>query len=328
MLQEIYPLTFVSLQEPQPWGGVGNSLLQEQYPHKNTNATNVGNYWHIVDDGTRQSVVDSGSLAGRTLRQLVEEDPVTLVGSRHQAHQPFPLQLRLAGTAQPLPLSVYPLKPPGVSDTGTNTQMWYILAAEADASVSVGIQQRYTQQQFLSRIDSSNLGELVQEFPAEPGDAYFVIPGRIHALGAGVLALIVQCNDTMPLTIREADGSLPDPPLDRQTILESIDFQNRTVSRIRGESSDITLNRKVPLITHCTEFIVDEIRLIEDMHDRADGTTFHLLTPLDQPVSISCANGAICDVEPGRTALIPAGLGYYSIRPSAPPARLLRTVLN
>lgn len=327
MLQEIYPLTFVSLQESHPWGGE-DSLLQEQYPHKNINATNVGNCWHIVDDGTRQSVVENGSLTGCTLRQLVEADPVTLVGSRHQAHQPFPLQLRFAGTAQPLPLSVYPLKPPGVSDTSTNTQMWYILAAEADASVSVGIQQRYTQHQFLSRIDSSNLGELIQKFPAEPGDAYFVIPGRIHALGAGLLALIVQCNGTMPLTIRKADGSLPDPPLDRQTILESIDFQNRSVSRIRGESSDIKLNRKVPLITHCTEFIVDEVRLIEEMHDRADGTTFHLLTPLDQAISISCANGATCEAEPGRTVLIPAGLGYYSIRPPAPPARLMRTVLN
>ena len=327
MLQEIYPLTFVSLQESHPWGGE-DSLLQEQYPHKNITATNVGNCWHIVDDGTRQSVVDNGSLTGCTLRQLVEADPVTLVGSRHQAHQPFPLQLRFAGTAQPLPLSVYPLKPPGVSDTSTNTQMWYILAAEAGASVSVGIQQRYTQHQFLSRIDSSNLGELIQKFPAEPGDAYFVIPGRIHALDAGLLTLIVQCNGTMPLTIRKADGSLPDPPLDRQTILESIDFQNRSVSRIRGESSDIKLNRKVPLITHCTEFIVDEVRLIEEMHDRADGTTFHLLTPLDQAISISCANGATCEAEPGRTVLIPAGLGYYSIRPLAPPARLMRTVLN
>jgi mannose-6-phosphate isomerase len=320
MLQELYPLTFAPIPEPSPWGGSG--LLAEQYPEICGSDSFIGNCWEIVDSDERQSVVDDGPLAGATLRQLVDDDPGSLIGGRYDGSSPFPLQVKFVDTAQQMPVTVHPVSPAEAA----NMIMWYVVAARENADLCVGLQPRFAQQQFLGRVDAPNFHEIKQIFPAHPGDAFFVIPGRIHALGAGILTLAIQCNDAETLTIRKADGSPRDEPLDRQTLLSSIDFQNRTISRIRGESSDVVRNWKVPLITHCPAFAVDEVRLVEEMHDRADGTTFHLLTAIDNPIAISCANGSSCELAAGRTALIPAALGYYSIRPVTPPSRLLRTV--
>jgi len=104
---------------------------------------------------------------------------------RADKNAPVPaLLLKLLFTSGPLSIQVHP------DDT-------FIIAAEPDAQIGIGLKHRVTPQELRTSITNGSIVELVQWRPVAKGDVIFVPAGTIHALGAGiVLAEIQQRSDT------------------------------------------------------------------------------------------------------------------------------------
>ncbi|WJR75527.1 class I mannose-6-phosphate isomerase [Bradyrhizobium sp. NP1] len=109
------------------------------------------------------------------------------------------LLLKLLFTSAPLSIQVHPddtfARAMGMPNG--KSEAWYIIAAEPDAQIGVGLKHRVTPQELRASITNGSITELVQWRPVAKGDVIFIPAGTIHAIGAGiVLAEIQQRSDT------------------------------------------------------------------------------------------------------------------------------------
>ncbi|WP_298257862.1 class I mannose-6-phosphate isomerase [Bradyrhizobium sp.] len=109
------------------------------------------------------------------------------------------LLLKLLFTSEPLSIQVHPddtfARAMGMPNG--KSEAWYILSAEPDARIGVGLKHRITPQQLRASIRNGSIEELVHWRPVAKGDVIYIPAGTIHAIGAGiVLAEIQQRSDT------------------------------------------------------------------------------------------------------------------------------------
>jgi mannose-6-phosphate isomerase len=119
---------------------------------------------------------------------------------RAEKNAPIPaLLLKLLFTSAPLSIQVHPddtfARALGMANG--KSEAWYIISAEPDAQIGVGLKRRITPQELRAAITNGSIVELVEWRPVAKGDVVFIPAGTIHALGAGiVLAEIQQRSDT------------------------------------------------------------------------------------------------------------------------------------
>jgi mannose-6-phosphate isomerase len=109
------------------------------------------------------------------------------------------LLLKLLFTSAPLSIQVHPddtfARAMGMPNG--KSEAWYIISAEPEAQIGVGLNRRITPQELYAAITNGSIVDLVQWRPVAKGDVIFIPAGTIHALGAGiVLAEIQQRSDT------------------------------------------------------------------------------------------------------------------------------------
>ena len=109
------------------------------------------------------------------------------------------LLLKLLFTSEPLSIQVHPddtfARAMGMPNG--KSEAWYILSAEPDARIGVGLKHRITPQQLRASIEDGSIAELLDWRPVAKDDVIYIPAGTIHAIGAGiVLAEIQQRSDT------------------------------------------------------------------------------------------------------------------------------------
>ena len=326
-----YPILFLPIYKEFSWGGY---LLEEHYGRTlPKSGVPIGESYELIDHGELQSIVENGDHRGKTLHDLTLSASSEFVGSRHSVADPFPLVVKYINTEKRLPLQVHPdhTMSSQIQQAKPNSKMWYVVASRRRAKILVGIKRNCTQQQFLSRVGTPEIESVIQSFPSQSGDAYFISGGRVHAIDAGNLILSIEQNSDISYVVSDwgldkpisESASSPSPDL----ALRCIQFQDRTLARIRGESSLVNRNRKIPIITTCPFFTVDDLRLVYDLHDYTDGTTFHLLTAVDGKITVGSHSHPV-EVEKGRSCYVPAALGHYAIKPVNASTRVLKTTLR
>jgi mannose-6-phosphate isomerase len=143
--------------------------------------------WGVSDLQPWSSIDAAGDAVGELWFERADKDA------------PVPaLLLKLLFTSQPLSIQVHPddtfARAMGLPNG--KSEAWYIISAEPDAKIGVGLKHRITPQQLRTSISDGSIVELVQWRPVAQGDVIFIPAGTIHALGAGiVLAEIQQHSD-------------------------------------------------------------------------------------------------------------------------------------
>ena len=106
------------------------------------------------------------------------------------------LLLKLLFTSEPLSIQVHPddtfARAMGMPNG--KSEAWYILSAQLDAQIGVGLKQQVTPQQLRASIQSGSIGELMHWRPVAKGDVIYIPAGTIHAIGAGIVLAEIQQN--------------------------------------------------------------------------------------------------------------------------------------
>jgi mannose-6-phosphate isomerase len=112
---------------------------------------------------------------------------------------PPSLLLKLLFTTRPLSIQVHPDddRARAIGLANGKTEAWYVLAADADAEVSLGPSRPIERSDLRAVIADGSIAALIAHRPVRPGELIFVPAGTIHAIGPGlVIAEIQQRSDT------------------------------------------------------------------------------------------------------------------------------------
>ena len=144
--------------------------------------------WGASDLQPWSSVDATGDLVGELWFERADKDAAVPA-----------LLLKLLFTSAPLSIQVHPddTYARAMGMPNGKSEAWYIVSAEPDAKIGVGLKHRVTPQELRASIRNGQIVDLVDWRPVAKGDVIFIPAGTIHALGAGiVLAEIQQNSDT------------------------------------------------------------------------------------------------------------------------------------
>ena len=163
-----------------------------------------------------QCVVETGEFAGRTLAQVAAEAGERVVGAggkdlvgKDFLHKDegaeFPLLVKLLFPSEKLSVQVHPddAMARELGQPRGKTECWYVLEAEAGATIALGVHEGVTVEAVRAAIGAGKLEELLEWVPVEAGEMVFVDAGTVHSIGPGVVLLETQ--QTSDVTFRLYD---------------------------------------------------------------------------------------------------------------------------
>jgi mannose-6-phosphate isomerase len=155
----------------------------------------VGEVW-ATDDTSRFL---NGPVAGLTLGEVCEEYGPALHGRAWNGTR-FPLLAKYIFTSEWLSVQVHPDDEYArVHDPGNvgKCEMWYILQADANAEILLGVKPGVTKAALKAAFERGTSKELLERHRPKAGDALFVPPGTVHALGPGLVLFEVEQNSDL-----------------------------------------------------------------------------------------------------------------------------------
>lgn len=185
------PLFFNPIIKLALWGG---TRLAQEFSKETGNAQDVAESWEVSDLPGNVSFVSSGPFAGWTLRKLMEEYPVDLLG-RHAPQDRFPVMVKFLDAQQRLSVQVHPKDPTLMSDGVWRTgkaEFWVVVAADPSSQMHLGLRAGVSEQQFRRALTSGDFEDCLYAYRAQPGDCIYLEPGTVHSLGGGLLIAEIQ----------------------------------------------------------------------------------------------------------------------------------------
>ena len=217
------------------------------------------------------------------------------------------LLVKFLFTSGKLSVQVHP--PDSVAGPG-KTEMWHVLRAGPGASVALGFEMPLPPERLRAAALSGEIEGLLQWYAPQPGDTFFVPPGTVHAIGAGLALCEIQQNSD--ITYRLYDYGRP-----RELHLDQ-SLQVANPGRHPGLSAPVELGEGRRLLVECPYFRTESIAVRSEL-PYAGGPHADLLICLE-------GHGQLDNLEfaPGQVWIVPVGTPPFVIRPRGA-ARLLRT---
>lgn len=302
----LYPFKFEPLFKERIWGGRKlQTYLGKDLPEN----IRIGESWEVSAVSGSVSVVANGFLKGNNLNELAEVYMDELLGARvyERFGTEFPLLVKFIDASDILSIQVHPDDELAIERHGSmgKTEMWYVLQADKDATLVSGFSRDVTREEFLERLNSKTLPEILNSEKVAPGDVFYIPAGRVHAIGKGILLAEIQQSSDITYRVYDWDR-LDDRGKPRELhvdlALDAIDFKKYENYKT---SYDKRMNESSLLAdsSYFTTGVLDFDRKIEKDY-----------TEMDSFVIYICVEGEFVirygddtfPVGKGETVLIPA----------------------
>ena len=163
--KKLYFLQFDPIYMQRIWGGdFLSKTLHRDLPELSADDAPFGESWEVSDREDAQSVVKSGALAGKTLRELIEYYGESLLGALCPDAR-FPLLVKFIDAGQRLSLQVHPDEAycrEAKDGAEPKTEMWYIADCGKNGEILAGLAPRTTRDQFMDAAESPRAADLLQ----------------------------------------------------------------------------------------------------------------------------------------------------------------------
>ncbi len=272
----------------------------------------IAESWEMADLPEGQSVTEEGI----PLSQLAGDDPVKFWGSRCDKNE-FPIMVKLIDAAKDLSIQVHPSDLTAREDLGEKgkAEMWYIVDCQPDAYLYYGFSRQISREEFLQRAQDGTICEVLNRVPVHKGDVFYILPGTIHALCAGVIVAEFQQNSDT--TFRVFDYNRPDATghcreLHLERAAEVLDFHATDPDKRSICNSVETDGYIFSEIFSCQYFSAYSAQVRTEIPLMCDGGSFHYLLCVEGEGSIVTED---CDhpIKPGDSYFLPACMGKYKI---------------
>ena len=272
----------------------------------------VGEVWAAFGE----SKVLGGSLAGRTLSELVSEYGEELLGAETVSRfgRRFPLLVKLLDCADWLSVQVHPddaqaERMVGPGESG-KSEAWHFLEVEDGSYIIAGVKHGTTRDELRSAIREGRVGDVARRLEVSAGETLYVPAGTLHALGPGLLLYeLQQASDT---TYRVYDWDRP-AGAGRELHVEEAEAVTDPLKNPEPSTVRMSPGVAAPLI-RCPFFDLDALRLDGGaFHGDTGGLRVHVITATAGSVTVqSGAESLTLGVY--ETALVAGAAGAYEVR--------------
>lgn len=201
-----YPLILEPILKPKVWGG---RRLAEYGKHLPADEP-TGESWELADlastsasgggGDSAHSAIANGELAGKTIRDAIEQWGTDLLGDASLSPEGgFPLLVKYLDAREHLSIQVHPSPAYAATHPSAHlkTESWFILDAHPDADgnppvIYKGFKDGVTADDLRSAIEHGTVPDIMRAELAVPGCCHTLPSGTVHALGAGVLVAEIQ----------------------------------------------------------------------------------------------------------------------------------------
>jgi mannose-6-phosphate isomerase len=316
-MDSLYPLKFDPIYKDYIWGG---KKLHEKFNKKiPSSLTRCAESWEISTIQDNLSIVSNGFLAGNNLQELIEIYMGDLLGDKlyDKFGDEFPLLIKLIDATDTLSIQVHPDNKVARERHHAfgKTEMWYIIDSETNSQIIAGFNTKITKEIYQKHLADNTLAEILNYEKAEKNDIFFLPPGRIHAIGKGILlAEIQQASD---ITYRIHDWNRVDingeaRELHTDLALDVIDFKQYDVYK----SSQQFIDNKTDNLAKSEFFTVNRLKInksIERDYHLLDSFVIYLC--IEGEVKIIYGDEKSEIISAGNTILVPAELKEISLEP-------------
>lgn len=347
MEKKLYPLKFIPIASPRPWGGTALvETLGKEFTRINEDGTEepvpaselIGESWELADMGFEDSVIQEGWLAGNTISDLMETYLERVVGEKvfDFYGTQFPLLIKYLDIRGKLSVQVHPDDEVAAQryDSLGKTEVWYVIDAEPDAKIYMGFAKDTSAREFYDACKSGTADKLLNVIHPRRGDVFFIQPGTVHAAEGGIL--ICEIQESSDMTFRLYDwGREFNPATARKMHLEEaidlIDFKKYDFSAYTHTPPPGRETETI-CIADCPQFTVNRITLNDAMRiytDRNDG--FLIYNCIKGEVSVQMQTDSVTRdyrLRRSETMLIPAECPDFVLSPVEAGSQLLESTTH
>jgi mannose-6-phosphate isomerase len=305
-MESLYPLMLQPALHTRVWGGRRlETVLGKDLPTHEP----YGESWEMHDT----AVVANGALAGLKLGDLLPTYGVDLIGAGNDPAHGVPLLLKFLDARDWLSVQVHPNDEQARAlegDPRGKTEAWYVIAAEPGAQLVMGVQPGTTRESMAAAIRDNQLDSLLVYVDVTAGDVLYMAAGTVHALGPGLLIYEIQQSSDVTYRLYDwgrmgLDGKPRALHVEKGVSVASLD-RLPEIRHTGGDSSAV-----VELVSS-PYFMTRLHRLDHAPLDADSGGRFQIMTVLEGGVTVTWGEHHV-PLHHGRTALIPAALGRFSV---------------
>lgn len=180
------------------WGGKN---LKNDW--NKSGADNIAETWELSLHPEGLSSIEGGTYNGKTLQELLSAWGDSAIGKSSVLFPMFPMLIKFIDTNAKLSVQVHPNDDYALAHENQygKNEAWYILHAEENAGVYIGLKDAVTKEEIIKRSKDGTILEILQFFPAKAGDLFSVPAGTIHAIDAGLTLVEIQQNSNVTYRI-------------------------------------------------------------------------------------------------------------------------------
>jgi len=314
-MADLYPLKFKTIYKDKIWGGkkIQTVLLKDF-----GNLPNCGETWEISGVKGNVSVVSDGDLKGQNLEQILKEYKENLVGDKVYSKygNEFPLLVKFIDANDDLSVQVHPddnLAKKRHASFG-KTEMWYIIQADANATLNSGFNRPLTKEQYLEYFNHGKLMDILNIEKVQVDDVYFLPAGRVHYIGKGCLLAEIQQSSDVTYRIydfdRKDDKGNP-RELHTDQSIDAIDF---TYHKDYKSPYIDKVNAVVPLVS-CPYFTTNKLHFNESISRDFTGLdSFVIYVCMSGELTMEYGSGST-SLKTGEAILVPASIKKINLIP-------------
>jgi mannose-6-phosphate isomerase len=322
----LYPLTFRPVFKERVWGGRNiERIFGKKLPAQKV----IGESWEISDRPGDASVISNGPLAGKELHWLVENHREELLGSATLEAGRFPLLIKILDAQEKLSLQVHPPASKALELKGDpKTEMWYIVHAEPEAELYVGLKRGVTKAEFERKVKDGSVADCFHRIPVRAGDAMFLPSGRVHAIGAGLVIFEIQQNSDTTYRVFDwnrvgLDGKPRELHVEQS--LASIDFGDFEPALVQNQLvGDESLKRRQ--LVHDPLFNVEYMEMAQNARCQVANGKVQILGCVSGNLKVDNQERTV-ELSPGEFCVVPASLKNVNLVSQAR-SSLLRAETN
>ena len=299
----LYPMKFKKVFIEKVWGGREfETKLNMTLPENK----NIGESWEVSAHPNGMSIVENGSLAGKTLQEVYDEYKGELVGEKvyNEYGQRFPLLIKYLDVNDRLSIQVHP--DDEVAGRKHNelgkSESWFIMEASNDAVLIMGMKPGITKEVFLEKAKNNDFSGMFEEISVKKGDLIDITPGMVHAsLKGSVLFAEIQENSDITYRIYDFDrienGKKRELHIDDAA--EVIDFEKKAdITKTEFENGETRKN-----IIKKKYYNIDKVKVEEKFEDINEESMI-IYSILEGKGSIDSSNSTL-DIQKGESVLVP-----------------------